>query len=367
MIRLVLPRNVKASVRHPCNKSDRCPTVSVVIPCYNYGRYLAECVKSVFEQQNVCVDVLIIDDASTDGSAELVTNLAAEDARIRTICHETNRGYIATFNEGLAQASGDYTVILSADDRLTPGCLARATSLMEEHASVGLTYGFPIDFTDTDLPPARTVATNWIIWRGYDWIAHRCKSGHNVLRSPEAIMRTSIIRGIGGFREDLPHTPDFEMWMRVATVSDVGYVSGADQAYYRVHENNMHYSFDTLADVSERLRAFDAIFTERSELLRNSNLLHDTAHRVLAREALGHAISAFARGLADQELVNDYAAFALTAWPDAKHFREWRTLWRLREMYEGAPRRNLWLITYEATRNLRYALRWRRWRMAGVY
>ena len=185
--RMALPRDARVKVRRPVSPDGRRPSVSVVIPCYNYGRYLSNCVKSVLDQQDVHVDVLVIDDASSDGSAEIVSRLPAQDNRIRAICHETNRGHIATYNEGLAQARGDYAVLLSADDLLTPGCLSRATSLMEAYPSVGLTYGFAIDFRDADLPPAQTVATDWIIWQGHSWIAHMCKTGRNLLRSPEAV------------------------------------------------------------------------------------------------------------------------------------------------------------------------------------
>jgi glycosyltransferase involved in cell wall biosynthesis len=365
--RLASPWNASVHVERPRKMRGRCPLVSVVIPCYNYGLYLPECVKSVLDQPNIQVDVLIIDDASSDGSAEVVSRVAAQDSRIRAIYHDTNRGHIATYNEGLAQARGDYAVLLSADDLLTPGCLYRATALMEAHPSVGLTYGFSLDLRDGELPPARTIAGSWIIWPGHKWIAHRCKTGQNALRSPEAVMRTKILRQVGGYHADLPHSGDFEMWMRAASVSDIGFVGGADQAYYRIHSNNMHHSrFDSYADLSGRLRAFDHILDERSELLTGANMMREAAHRALAREALGYAISAYTRGVADRKLIDDYAAFALHAWPDAWNLREWRALSRLRRMPASLPHRDLSLIRREAIRNLRYALGWRRQRWAGI-
>src|SRR5262249_16335242 len=258
-------------------------------------------------------------------SQEVISNLASQDERIRTIFHTTNRGHIATYNEGLAQASGDYVLLLSADDLLTPGSLARATSLMEKYLSVGLTYGFSIDFAESHLPPARTNAAYWVVWRGHDWLLQMCKSGRNPLRSPEAIMRTSILRKIGYYRTDLPHAADFELWMRAATVSDVGYVGGADQAYYRNHDNNMHNSsYNVISDFSQRLSCFDTIFSERSSHIADANQLHEKACRALAREALGHAISAYARSTTDHEPVDDYAKFALRAWPEARELGEWR-------------------------------------------
>ena len=97
-------------------------SVSVVIPCYRYGHFLADCVRSVLDEQpGVDVRVLIIDDASPDDSADQARKLAAADPRITVQVHEANRGHIATYNEGLLEwADGDYSVLLSADDRLTP-------------------------------------------------------------------------------------------------------------------------------------------------------------------------------------------------------------------------------------------------------
>ena len=71
--------------------------------------------------------------------------------------HETNKRHIATYNEGLLEwADGDYCVLLSADDRLTPGALVRATALLDAHPTVGFVYGHPLTFQDgAPLPPAR--------------------------------------------------------------------------------------------------------------------------------------------------------------------------------------------------------------------
>ena len=93
------------------------PSVSVVIPCYKYGRFLPGCVRSVLDQEGVDVRVLIIDDASPDDSAQVALDLAADDERVEARVHEVNKGHIATYNEGLLEwADGDYSVLISADD-----------------------------------------------------------------------------------------------------------------------------------------------------------------------------------------------------------------------------------------------------------
>ena len=382
--RLALPVHAKAEVVRPVKWKSTCPSVSVIIPCYNYGRYLTQCVNSVLDQQGVRADVLIMDDASTDGSDQIVRQLSVQDARVRAICHTVNQGHIATYNEAITQVTGDYVVLLSADDLLTPGCLARATAVMEEYPSVGLTYGFPVDFTDDDLPAARTTAKSWIIWPGHDWIAQRCKVGQNILRSPEAVLRTSVLREVGGYRTDLPHAADFELWMRVATVSDVGYVGGADQAYYRTHAANMHHSaFDMLDDFTQRLACFDTVFSECSGTLEDPDSMRDTAHRALARSALSQAIrdtahraltrsalsqavGALSHGPVGDEPAGDYAAFALKAWPDARNCAEWRTLDKVSDAGSGSPRLAPSLIRHMAVREVRFHVRHWRKRLAGI-
>src|SRR6185437_3108423 len=100
----------------------------VVIPCYNYGRYLRECVHSVLSQAGADVRVLILDDCSRDATPEIGAALAAEDSRVEYRRHAVNRGHIATYNEGLiGWAAAEYCMLLSADDLLTPSALSRAT------------------------------------------------------------------------------------------------------------------------------------------------------------------------------------------------------------------------------------------------
>src|SRR5208337_1578043 len=76
-------------------------TVDVVIPCYNYARYLRRCVQSVLSQSGVDVRVLVIDDASSDDTPQVGNDLAGSDSRVEFRRHEVNRGHIATYNEGL--------------------------------------------------------------------------------------------------------------------------------------------------------------------------------------------------------------------------------------------------------------------------
>ena len=371
---MALAGHANARVTRPVSPTGPKPSVSVVVPCYNYGHYLPGCVASILEQPGVDVEVIVVDDASPDGSAAVVREVEAADPRVRAIYHERNKGHIATYTDGLSIVRGEYLLLLSADDMLVPGALGRATALMEANPSVGLVYGPTIDFTDT-APPGRTVATTWTVWPGRDWLAGRCRTGRNPMMSPEAVMRTSVFEKTGGYRADLPHSSDLMMWLAAAQVSDVGYVGGADQAYYRVHKQSMSKTVNVgmVKDLVERMRAFDVALDvpDASGGLEGGNReLLALAHRALAREALEHAIQAHVHGVSDAVSASDadtadaFVDAALRIYPDAKALREWRTLQRVRGAGPGT--RGASLRARELSRDLSNRVRWRRWRRTGV-
>lgn len=289
---------------HTRQPLGRVPTVSVVVPCYNYGRYLRQCVGSVLDNQpGLEVEVIVVDDASTDDSLSIARSIAAEDHRVRVIAHGSNAGHIATYNDGLAAATGEFVLLISADDCVTPRALTRAAELLVAHPNVGLVYGQSIAFYGT-LPPARTCGNRWILWSGNDWLRTRCISGYNVVASPEVVMRTALLREFGGYRNDLPHAGDFEMWLRTAARADIGYLIGVDQAYYRQHASNMNVRMfasgtpkGQLIDLEQRWLSFEAVFSGVGASVRNKPELHRIARRTLAGHALLLANYAYARGI----------------------------------------------------------------------
>jgi glycosyltransferase involved in cell wall biosynthesis len=120
--------------------SSRDPLVSFVIPCYNYGRYLAECLASIFRQE-ACDDfeIIAIDDGSTDNTREVLRS--NQDPRLRVIIHQRNLGHIHTVNEGLAAARGAFIARIDPDDRYRPRFLISVLGKFREYPEVGLVYG----------------------------------------------------------------------------------------------------------------------------------------------------------------------------------------------------------------------------------
>lgn len=346
-------------------------SVSVVVPCYRYGHFLAQSVGSALnDQPGVDVRVLIIDDASPDDSADRARQLAAKDPRIEVLVHPVNRRHIATYNEGLLEwADGDYTVLLSADDRLTPGALTRAAALLDAHPEVGFVYGHPIHYTEGGpLPAARTEARGWTVWPGKEWLERRFRAGNGCITSPEVVVRTKLQQQVGGYDPKLPHSGDIEMWMRFAAHADVGYVRGVDQAYYRVHQASMSKTdfSGQLDDLRQRLAAYDAVLERCADRLPDAKRLADTVHMELARQALWRAARAYDRGRTAQVPVDELVAFAEQCWPDYKRLRQYRGLQLRQRVGPGAMPYLQPLVLSAVAHKGREWLWWQSWRRRGI-
>jgi glycosyltransferase involved in cell wall biosynthesis len=341
--------------------------VSVVVPCYNYGKFLPQCVDSVLAQPGVDVDVLIVDDASPDGSGEVAQAIAQRDPRVSVIRHERNCGHIATYNEGLERATGDYAVMLSADDIIPIGAFARAVALMEANPSVGFAYGHPVNFSGPEPPAERSRVFGWSVWSGGSWIRAQSRRGLNCIYCTEVVMRNSTLKSVGGFRGNLPHTADLELWLRFATVADVGHVNGADQAFRRIHGDSMMqtgYS-DALIDLVERKKTYDIFFTSDGAKVNGSRAAHNVVLRRLAAEAIEHACRILASGGEYSPSAEDYVEFAHETCPEVAGLRAWREYRLLTSPSEGRLSA-VWRRGYAAERDLSGRIRYRRWQVAGV-
>jgi glycosyltransferase involved in cell wall biosynthesis len=353
-------RTVATAVALAPRRAGSCARVSVVIPCYNYARYLPEAVGSVLSQTGVEVDVIVVDDCSTDDSAGVAAGLAAADDRVRVLVNESNRGPVDTFNRGLAQVTGDFLVRLDADDLLTPGSLERAVAVMQHLPNVGLVYGHPLHFTGDTRPSPRSRSASWLVWRGREWLATRCASGTNVITSPEVVMRRSVVDVVGGQRP-LAHTHDMEMWLRIASCSDVAYIAGADQAWHRDHPASLSLqAADPLVILGEIRDAFDLLFAEGA--VPEGEPLRSDARRAVATQALDQAARSIDRGRRDDH-VERLLAFARDCDPSIEQSARWRRL---------APTRSRALAALSGPfarlgRRFRTDGANRRWHRTGVY
>ncbi|WP_406696208.1 glycosyltransferase [Singulisphaera sp. Ch08] len=308
-------------------------SVSVFIPCYKYGHFLRQSVESVLEQTGVDVRVIILDDASPDDTPQVAGELVEQDRRVEYRRHTTNQGHIATYNEGIAWASGDYTLLLSADDLLTPGALARAARVMDDHPEVGMVYGRGLEF-ESDGPAPEPQATSdpavWKIHTGAEVLESFCAAGYNLVCTPTAVVRTCLQKRLGGYLKELPHTGDMEMWMRFAAHADIAVLDG-EQACYRRHASSMSTDWykSPVAELMQRKAAFDSIFNDYSVRINDADRLRTSADRTLASATVWEARRAFDAG--NLSCCRELLVYALEIDAELRDYTEWsRIAWKLR-------------------------------------
>lgn len=301
-------------------------SVDVVIPCYNYARYLPQCVESVLNQQGVEVRALIIDDCSQDDSEIVGRRLAEQDSRVEYRRHSINQGHISTYNEGLLEwANSDYVLLLSADDALSQGALSRAAYVLDQYPDVGLCYGQQIVFeNEIPLTSAKSQESHLFeIISNQEFLAAVYQSGSNPVPTPTAIVRTTLQKEIGGYKSDLPHAGDLEMWLRFGANAAVSRLD-AVQAFKREHQNNMAKDFTPtiLPDLQQRRLAFKSVVDQYAKNIENSDKLLKKANQSLAHQAFWGSHTLFEKGKI--KLCNELLDFALSLDPSFSSKMEWR-------------------------------------------
>ncbi len=306
-------------------------SVDVVVPCYNYGHYLESCVSSVLAQKDVAVRVFVVDDCSTDDTAEIGERLAAGDPRVHFKKHARNMGHIATYNETLVTVTADYCVLLSPDDQLTRGSLARATRVMDAHPEVGLTYGR--DLTFFDVPPtdaeARAASTGQARFYSYaDFLALACRLCQTPLQAPTVVVRTALHHAIGYYLPELPHTADTEIWLRMAASGDVCALDDI-QAFRRLHKTNMSLGFSPLRRLDEQRKAFEEHFRQFIPVRPEIVPLRAVMRRAIAEQAFWSGVRAFEAGKRDES--EAFLEFSAGVAPDIVEWKSWKRFeWKRR-------------------------------------
>jgi len=344
--------------------------VSVVVPCYNYGRFLPDCVRSITSQDGVRARVLIIDDCSTDDTAEVGRRLAEQFEDVEFRRHEVNKGHIATYNEGLLEwADGEYVTLLSADDELTPGSLARSGALMESTPSVGMVYGGIEEFGEgieskiTSRGPRGSIVSD-----RREWLRKRCLEAVNVVPTPGTILRTLIQLEAGGYDPILTHAGDFEMWLRVAALADIGYVRGEPQGRYRLHDASMSYGIyqDRSADVLQRKLVFDQFFERYPSAVADAGISTDRVYAKMASQSLWWACRLYEKSShPDPGEAERFLTLAEEVYPAYRGLPAFRALRRRQRVGAPVAHRTQLFAGTAVVRKLQNMLWWSRWRRSG--
>ncbi len=219
------------------------PRVSVIIPNYNHARYLRQRIGSVLGQTLGDMEVLILDDASTDGSLEVIREFEG-DPRVRVIVNETNSG--STFrqwNRGMREAKGEYAWIAESDDWADERFLERLVGMLEANPGCGMACSESWYVYGDDPPTTRTNDSHKpenARWRE-DYVAdgrEECREHlvvHNTMPNASAVvMRRDLFERVGGADESMRLCGDWMLWVRLLELSDLAHV-GDPLNYYRCH------------------------------------------------------------------------------------------------------------------------------------
>lgn len=196
------------------------PLVSVVVPTYNYGRLIGETLDCLLAQTYAHWECIVVDDGSTDDTAQVVARYSERDARFIFLRQENAR-QAAAKNNGLRNSSGEHVQFLDADDLIEPEKLERHVSFLEANDDVGIVYGGMRYFESGD--PAKRF--HWVWGEDEPWMPETSGAGkevlaalveRNILVINSPLVRRSVVDEVGLFDERLPPAEDWDYWVRCA-------------------------------------------------------------------------------------------------------------------------------------------------------
>ncbi|NUQ74712.1 MAG: glycosyltransferase family 2 protein [Polyangiaceae bacterium] len=197
------------------------PAVSVCVPTYNYGRFLTDCIESVLQQDFSDLELVITDDNSTDGTAELVARFAAADPRVRYIKNEQRLGMNANIKRAADLARGRYIKMLCADDWIAPRCLSRMVDLMEQNPDVTLGTSACIVAAED----GRALKVEFLFGQNVsripgDEMLERMARGEGFGGNSSFFIRAEAYKKVGGYDGAIPYAADYHLAARLCQIGD---------------------------------------------------------------------------------------------------------------------------------------------------
>ena len=216
------------------------PTLSVTVTNYNYAPYLDQNLESILSQTYDDFEVIIVDNASTDRSLEILRRHAAVDPRIRIIEHATNEGIFTSFREASDACRGRYRVHVDADDWvLEPDAFEEQVTLLEKHPSMAFCYS-AMTMIDAGGQPVHIAHPHRgdVVQPGE--LALEGLLTFNLTHTG-MMLRLDAYRSSRGYRDDVPHVADMLLAVHMCETGDVGYIDRSLYAF-RQHTANLHLS-----------------------------------------------------------------------------------------------------------------------------
>lgn len=216
------------------HKTFNKPTVSVIVTAFNRAKFLSETIQSVLNQTFNDIELLIIDDGSTDNTSDVVNSFS--DARIKYYFQE-NSGQNAAKNRGFLLAKGKYITILDSDDVMKPQKLEKQVTLLEQNNDCGVCFT-GVDVIDEN---GHFVKSLPLLKQKGDFLIYLLEKNY-LYNGSNALYRRECLEKTGLFSEKVQRMTDWDLYLRMALYYKFDYID-ENLLNYRVHSNNMSMGF----------------------------------------------------------------------------------------------------------------------------
>lgn len=263
------------------------PTVSVVVPTHERAHLLGRTVRSALGQTGVDLEVVVVDDGSSDDTGKVIA--AVTDDRLRSVRNPTATGVSAARNRGVTEARGEWVAFCDDDDLWAPGKLAAQLAAAEQ-AGAGWAYAGDVNVDDqlrvlSGSPPPDPDAVMTLLPR----VNPLGSGGSNV------VVRSALLASVGGFDPGLHRTEDWDLWLRLARTGPPAWVPQPLVAY-RFHRANVAGDLDEMITESRRLAERHGIPVDLAAMHRRA------AWTALRGGRRGAAVRHYARAVARGDL-----------------------------------------------------------------
>jgi glycosyltransferase involved in cell wall biosynthesis len=254
------------------------PKVSIVLPSYNYARYLDERIQSLLNQTYTDFELIIVDDASTDNSVEVI-NQYVHDARVKTHFFEQNSGLpYKRWNDGADLAQGDYILFAGADDSCEPTMIEKLVEKLDQHPHVGIAYCQSMQM-DSDGNVGGSLKRRTDELDRKRWAQDFVNNGkdecqylvvkNTIPNASAALLRRSTFEAAGKFDVNLRLVADWMLWAKMLMISDIAFVA-EPLNYFRLHAMTVTSNTRKLGQHIEETYRVISFITDRLSLPQKS-------------------------------------------------------------------------------------------------
>lgn len=239
--------------------------VSIIVPLFNYEQYIGENIQSILDQTYTDWQLIVVDDASTDGSADIARKYAHLDTRVKFVSLSENVGYSAAKNVGIRMSDGEYIVVLDADDMLTRRSLKTRLAYLDSHPKIKWVHARAYEFSGK--PPYQFEAKKRKAYRRLMGIL-KSKDYTDLWKSMHAqtiMVRREVYEKVGLYDESFRCSADKEMWARIINHVGIPKYIPKFVTYYRNHSGQMHRSKTKLRNLDKIQRRLDRTIKKRKK------------------------------------------------------------------------------------------------------